>query len=213
MMMRNYFKFIIQMILAIGVFGNSHASPVDFFRAIDIDNDRTVKALLAAGFDPNTRDEKGQVPLFVALRAESGRVANAIAADPRTRIDEANAAGETPLMMAALKGRLDWVSRLVQMGAQVNRPGWSPLLYAASGPEPRTVVLLLDRGADIEARAPNGDTALMLAARYGSEGAVNVLLDRGADARRRNDQGHDAAAYARAAGRESLADRLAKAAR
>lgn len=212
-MMRTCFKFIAQSVMALAFFSSSHASPVDFFRAIDIDNDRTVKALLAEGFDPNTRDEKGQVPLYVALRAESGRVANAIAADPRTRIDEANAAGETPLMMAALKGRLDWVARLVQMGAQVNRAGWTPLHYAASGPEPRTAVLLLDRGAEVDARAPNGNTALMLAARYGSEGAVNMLLDRGADPRRRNDQGLDAAAHARAAGRESLATRLAQAAR
>lgn len=212
-MMKHYFKFALQVIVVICVFGGAQASSVDFFRAIDIDNDRTVKAMLAEGFDPNTRDEKGQVALYVALRAESGRVANAIAADPRTRVDEANAAGETPLMMAALKGRLDWVARLVQMGAQVNRAGWSPLHYAASGPEPRTVVLLLDRGAAVDARAPNGSTALMLAARYGSEGAVNVLLDRGADPRRRNDQGLDAAAFARAAGRESLADRLTQATR
>lgn len=211
--MKFYSKFVVQAVLAVAVSGSANASSVDFFRALDIDNERTVKSLLAEGFDPNTRDEKGQVPLYVALRAESRRVANAIAADPRTRIDEPNAAGETPLMMAALKGQLDWVARLVQMGAQVNRPGWSPLLYAASGPEPRTVVLLLDRGADIESRAPNGDTALMLAARYGSEASVNVLLDRGADPRRRNERGFDAASFARAAGRESLAERLAQAAR
>lgn len=202
-----------QLILTLCFSVACHASSVEFFRAIGIDNDRTVKAMLAEGFDPNTRDEKGQVPLFVALRAESGRVANALAADPRTRVDEPNAAGETPLMMAALKGQLDWTARLVKMGAQVNRSGWSPLLYAASGPEPRTVVLLLDHGAAIDAPAPNGSTALMMAARYGSEGAVNVLLERGADPRRRNDQGLDAAAFARSAGREQLAERLERAAR
>lgn len=212
-MIKLYLRFFVQTLVVSMFSVAANASSVDFFRAIDIDNDRTVKAMLAQGFDPNTRDEKGQVALYVALRAESGRVANAIAADPRTRVDEANAAGETPLMMAALKGRLDWVARLVQMGAQVNRAGWTPLQYAASGPEPRTVVLLLDRGAEVDARAPNGSTALMLAARYGSEGAVNVLLDRGADPRRRDDQGLDAAAFARAAGRESLAARLSQAAR
>jgi len=48
----------------------------DLFRWIDIDNARGVAQLLKQGMDPNTRDVEGQVALYVALRAQSLKVAN-----------------------------------------------------------------------------------------------------------------------------------------
>ena len=47
----------------------------DFFRAVGLDDLRTVRDLLSRGFDPNTPDERGQQPLYLALRAESDKVA------------------------------------------------------------------------------------------------------------------------------------------
>jgi len=40
-------------------------------------------------------------------------------------------------MMAALRGSLEWTQRLIERGAAINRDGWTPLHYAASGPEPK----------------------------------------------------------------------------
>jgi ankyrin repeat protein len=185
----------------------------DFFRAVNVDDAGTVSQLVARGFDPNAPDEKGQVGLFLALRGGSPKVVAALLASPGIRIDAANAQSETPLMMAALRGELDWCQRLLDRGARVNREGWTPLHYAASGPEPKLIDLLLDRGAQIDAPSPNRTTPLMMAARYGSEAAADALVARGADAKLRNDKGLNAADFARLAGREALAARLDRLAR
>jgi uncharacterized protein len=206
--MKLYFKFFTYLFIAVAFCVPARAQSIEFFRAVEVDNERTVSRLLAAGFDPNTRDERGQVGLYVALRAGSAKVAAALFAHPAIAIDEANVAGETPLMMAALRGNLEWTARLAERGARINREGWSPLLYAASGAEPKVVAWLLEHGADVESRAPNGTTPLMMAARYGAEASVDLLLGRGADTQRRNAQGLDAAAFARLGGREKLAARL-----
>lgn len=180
----------------------------DFFRAVGVDDARTVTALLERGFDPNAPDERGQVGLFLALRAEAPKVAAALLTHPAVSIDWVNPHGETPLMMAALRGNIEWTRRLIDRGGAINREGWTPLHYAASSPEVKVVALLLDRGADVNARSPNRTTPLMMAARYGSEDAALMLVARGADLRLKNDLDLGAADFARAVGRESLAERL-----
>lgn len=180
----------------------------DFFHAIEVDNDSGLRSLLARGMDPNTADERGQVALYVALRGGAGKTVQALLQHPGTRLDAANAAGETPLMMAALRGNLVAMRALLEKGVPAHRDGWSPLHYAATGPSVEAVQLLLDKGAAIDARSPNGSTALMMAARYGAEASVDVLLQRGADRRLRNQLDLDAAGFARGAGRDRLAQRL-----
>jgi len=124
------------------------------------------------------------------------------------QIDIRNHAGETPLMMAALKAEVDAANALVAHGAAVQKDGWSPLHYAATGGSAAIVRLLLSKGATLEARSPNGSTPLMMAARYGNEEAVDALLAAGADRTTKNDLGMDASAFAASAGRDRLAERL-----
>ena len=180
----------------------------DFFRAVNIDNTSAVATLLQQGFDPNAPHEQGQVALFLAMREGSVQVAALLLAQPGIRVDAVNANDETPLMMAALRGNLAWAQRLIERGAQVNRAGWTPLHYAASGPEPKLVALMLDRGANVDARSPNGSTPLMMAARYGPEASALQLLERGASRQARNERDMTAADFARSAGRDALAKRL-----
>lgn len=207
------FRYVVYLVVLIGVSSVKAGAYEDWFSALETDNAAAVTRLMQAGFDPNTRNPQGQVGLYLALQTGGPKVADALWAHPALDVDAANAQGETPLMMAALKGRLAWAQRLIDRGAKVNREGWSPLHYAATGPEPKLVELLLARGAALDARSPNGSTPLMMAARYGSEASVDLLLARGADARVRNDLGLDAAAFARAEGRDKLAARLASTAR
>jgi uncharacterized protein len=184
----------------------------DFFIAVGIDNDRSVRALLATGLDPNTVSAKGDVALVMAMKEDAPKVATALLAHPKTNINAANKAGETALMLAALRGNEEWVRRLLAGGAEVNRAGWTPLHYAASGSETKLVALLLDKGADIEAPSPNGTTPLMMAARYGAQESAVFLLSRGAKARASNQAGLNAIEFARGAGRDKLVTQLEKAA-
>jgi ankyrin repeat protein len=203
-----YFKFVAFAIVAIGFSGAYSGSFDDFFRAVRTDNASTVEGLLQRGFDANARDESGQTALCLAVRERSDQVVDALLKHPQIDLNAQNSAGETALMFAALQGRLELASRLIARGAAISQDGWNALHYAATGPEPKVVALLLQRGAPIEARSPNGTTALMMAARYGSEQSVTLLLEHHADPTLRNDRGMNAADFARSAGRDSLAKRL-----
>lgn len=212
-MMRINFKYVIYLIIAV-MFSSARAdSIVDFFRAVPLDDVGTVTELLTRGFDPNTLNTKGQSGLFVAMRDDAPRVAATLLAHTQTRIDAPNANDETPLMMAALRGNLVWAEKLLARGAALNRPGWTPLHYAATGPETRVVAFLLERGANIDAPSPNRTTPLMMASRYGPETSVDLLLARGASLGARNDQDLGASDFATLGARESLARRLGQKAR
>jgi uncharacterized protein len=202
--MRKHIRLIVY-IFVITAFSSAKADAyVDFFRAVGVDNAGTVTELLARGFDPNTKSESGQVALYLAMREDSPKVAAVLLASPALSVDATNAVGETPLMMAALKGRTEWAKKLIERGAKVQKPGWSPVHYAATGPSTELLTMLLDRGAEINALAPNRNTPLMMAARYGSEDNVKLLLQRGADKKLINDRNLSAADMARAAERLAL---------
>jgi uncharacterized protein len=203
-----YLKKILYLLAAIGFSSAIAGSYEQFFQATMRDDAGAVSALAQRGVDPNSRDPSGQPALHVALRNGSFRVAEALLASPGIDVNAVNAADESALMMAALKGQADWSKKLLDKGAQVNKPGWSPLHYAAAGPEPAVVRLLLEQGAAIDAASPNRTTPLMMAAQYGSEANVDLLLARGADAKVRNDRGLSAADFARLGKRDALAARL-----
>jgi len=180
----------------------------DYFHDIEIDYAGGMAKLLGNGADPNLRNDKGQPALTIALQAPSLKVAKVLWEAKGIDLEAANNAGETPLMMAALKSEVDATAALVAHGASVNKAGWSPLHYAATGGNAEIVKLLVAHGAKLEARSPNGSTPLMMAARYGSEDAVDALLAAGADRSARNDLGMNAAAFATSGGRDKLAKRL-----
>ena len=203
-----FFRHVFHLLIVIGVSSASAGSYEDFFAALERDDPKVVTELLGRGFDPNTRNPAAQPALTRAIQVESMRVVRVLLGHPQTEIDVVNEAGETPLMMAALKGRLDLARQLLDAGAKVHRDGWAPIHYAATGPEPKIVALLLDRGAPVDAVSPTKRTALMMAARYGPEEGVQLLLARHADARRRNELGQHAGDFARASGRERLAAQL-----
>lgn len=199
-----YFRIVLYLVAVLGFSNARSDAGVDFFRAVNTDNASTVQALLQQGFDPNTLNPAGQTPLYLAIKDESPKVVALLLASPQLKPDLANAAGETPLMMAALRGQLEWAQQLAALGAKLNREGWTPLHYAATGPNPKVVAFLLDQGAAINAIAPNGSSALMMAARYGPEDTVRLLLARGADKRVRNSLNQTALDLARKADRDYL---------
>lgn len=207
-MFKQSINFLVYLLIVFGVSLAHAGSYEDFFVALERDDASGVAELLKRGFDPNTRNGSAQPALTRAIQAGSMRVVEVLVKHPQAEIDVVNEAGETPLMMAALKGHLALSQRLLEAGAKSHREGWTPLHYAAVGPEPKVVALLLDRGVPIDALSPTRRTALMMAALYGPEESVRLLVARGADVRRRNDLGQHAGDFARVAGRERLAKEL-----
>ncbi len=188
----------------------------DFFAAARNDNESAMVRLLFRGFDLNTRDEAGNHALTVAIREGSLKVANFLLDQPALLVEARNAQGESPLMMAALHGRLALARRLIERRAEVNKPGWAPLHYAAAHAEPVSldmVRLLLEHHAYIDAESPNRTTPLMMAAQYGSLDVVKLLLEEGADPLLRNEQGLSAIDFARRASRPDAEARIAAAVR
>lgn len=201
-------------VLLLGPAAFAHAgSYEDFFIAVKNDDARTVRALLQRGFDPDTRGPDGLPGLTLALREPSPKVVQTLLEWPKIDVDAASTQAETPLMMAALKGDLDVAQRLIARGAAVNKTGWTPLHYAATGGHVALISLLLEHSAYIDAESPNRSTPLMMAARYGSEDAVRLLLDEGADPTLRNEQGMTAADFASSAGRSEAVQMIAGAMR
>ena len=184
-----------------------------FERAIKQDNEPAMRGLLARGFDPNTRNEKGAPGLYMALQEGSLKVARVLIDSPRLKPEDRNASDESPLMMAALKGELDLAKRLIAKGADVNKPGWTPLHYAATGGHLDMIRLLLEEHAFIDAQSPNGTTPLMMAASYGSPEAVKLLVEEGADIAMRNQKQMTAMDFARRAERRDAVELLTQAER
>lgn len=184
----------------------------DFFKAAATDNESAMVALALRGFDLNTRNENGETALMVALREDSPKVVAFLLTQRSVKVEQRNPQGESPLMIAAIKGRLASAKRLIQRGAEVNKTGWTPLHYAASRAEPDSVDmarLLLEHHAYIDAESPNRSTPLMLAAMYGHADVVRLLLEEGADPSLRNEQGLTAVDFARRADRDDLANLIA----
>jgi len=184
------------------------ANTDEFFRAIRQDNDAAVRSLLARGFNPNTKDEKGTPGLVVALQEGALRVASLLIDSPRLVPETRNAADESPLMMAALKGHAELARRLIARDADVNKPGWTPLHYAATGGHLDIMRLLLEEHAFIDAQSPNGTTPLMMAASYGTPEAVKLLIEAGADISMRNQKGMSALDFAQRAERQNSVELL-----
>lgn len=190
----------------------SGALSSDLEIAIMRDNSREITTLLLRGkVDASQTDKYGQPPLVKALRQESWRAAEVLLLAPKIDVNAATPQGETALMLAAIKGRLDWVEKLIQLGADINQPNWTALHYAASADLEQTmdiVRLLLEKHAYIDAASPNGSTPLMLAAQYSSQEVVELLLQEGADLHQRNHLGLSAVDFARRSERQYLIDYL-----
>ena len=177
----NCIKYIVYLYVLIGFNFALSSSYDDFFKAIEFDEAPTVQQLLIRGFDPNTPSSDLQSPLILAIQKGATHVSQLLAANPQLQVNRPNPNDETPLMLAALKGQESLVLALIKREADVNRPGWTPLHYAATGGHVAIARHLLEHHAYIDAESPNGTTPLMMAAYAAPPLAVKLLLEEGAD--------------------------------
>jgi ankyrin repeat protein len=171
-----------------------------FFRAVQTDDASTVKSLLAKGFDPNRQNPVGGEPaLVLALREGSMRVFQVLLDHPGIQLEAPAANGNTALMMAAFKRNRPAAEALVARGAAVNRPGWTPLHYAAASGDEDIARLLIKHGAKVDALSPPASgayTPLMMAAREGHSDMAAFLTSQGANPKLTNTEGLNAAQLA-----------------
>ncbi len=143
-------------------------------RAGDIEE---VRRQIAAGADVNARSG-GDTALGLALlndKEEMVRFLVENGADPND--------GEIQFM--ARDGREDQVKLLLDLGADPDAGasvnGLTPLMAASMKGHVAVMELLIQRGADVNIRAMFGQTALHIAAEFGTPETVKVLLAHGAD--------------------------------
>lgn len=167
------------------------------------DNADLVERLLAAGADANAANDYGATPLSQAAIAGSALVVKRLA-EGGANVNAPGKDGQTPLMIVARGGSVDAARALIEHGADVNTKeawrGQTALIWAAAQKQPAMVQLLLENGAEPDARSetPNwqrqvsgekrrlfrpfgGLTALLYAAREGCLECARALVQGGAD--------------------------------
>jgi ankyrin repeat protein len=190
--LRINFKIFLYLYVLIGFSISKAGAFDDFFKAIVFDQVPVVGNLIYRGMDPNTPTEKGEPALVFAVRSGAPKTVAYLLKQPGIQIDATNMADETALMLAANANDLASANLLIEAGASVNRPKWTPLHYAASKGYTGMIRLLIENDAYIDAESPNGTTPLMMAAYYASPNAVKLMLEEGADPLLRNQDGQTA---------------------
>lgn len=201
-----WMKYLFHLIVFIGYSNAIAGSYEDFFAAVQRDDGQTITALIRQGFDANVPDPKGEHALFAATRENATKAIAALLQWDKIDVEPRNKVDESPLMLASLGGNLQTVKLLIARGADVNKPGWTPLHYAATRGHLDVMRVLLDENAYIDAASPNGTTPLMMAAFYGTPSAVKLLLEAGADPMLKNQLGLTAIDFAQRANRTDSAE-------
>jgi ankyrin repeat protein len=159
--------------------------------------------LLDRGADIEARDKAGKTPLYLAAEYDiwSEQEMSNVLLKRGAAVNTSASCGSTILHRAALSGQLGLISTCLQRGVQLesrNEDGQTALHLAAlrrrDHDEP--VKLLLNLGADPNARTHGRHTALVYAASRGNVDIVRVLLASGTSIDARDSDGFRAIDYA-----------------
>jgi ankyrin repeat protein len=175
------------------------------------DHEKSIALLLDRGANPNSLDEHDNAAIFCGdfwwgFPAILSRLLSLCSA-ARSHL------GETTLMVAIRKGKLDHVRTVLRGSADVNATdvnGRTALHLAVGGyhRDSDLVRLLLSFGADVEIQDSNGGTPLFTAVSARNDSIVDLLLEAGADYSRRNRVGETVLSVALAEGNAALVNRL-----
>lgn len=141
-----------------------------------------VKLFLAAGINPDARDQNGDTALMIAIAA-NGEVVAAALLRGGASVNARTKNGSTALHLVALRGDGQIAQLLVKRKADVNAKtdiGETPLMIAALRGYPDTVKLLLEAGADVNAKDNRGETPLMHAMERNHTEVIEILKAAGA---------------------------------
>ena len=159
------------------------------------------------------RASRSAVLLLICLVAGCGDARKSleeiveIALRERARKEDAKSVRADPIHELSFRGNVEGVRRLLDADPKAaaehlqsrDPVGMTALHLAVWGGHREIVRLLLERGAEVNAKDAGGETAVLLAARWGRGDLMDLLLEHGADASIRDDQGrtllHKAAEY------------------
>ncbi|XP_042223340.1 ankyrin-3-like [Homarus americanus] len=193
---------------------SSPNSPVDQMLVsaiLALDVDKAAEAV-AAGANVNLQAPGGNTPLHAAaLRGEAPIILLLLTHDGD--VNKADDDGFTPLMVAALNGRLDAVKDLMAGGANPKLTrldtGETALHMAMISNSREVVTALLDAGADVNAQTKDKSTPLHVAAEFNKQHLAEKLLKHPTcDATLEDVNGHTAAQVARMFRHDTLASML-----
>jgi ankyrin repeat protein len=170
------------------------SSATEFFKAItEGDRDRVTQLLDSDPELARTRDESGASALLTALYAGEPELAELLLARGAPHdVFSATAMGKTGVLRQLLEADSGLISSF-------SADGWTPLHLAAFFGQAEIVRLLLDHGADVNARSRNtmNNMPLHAALPNGAQAIVELLLAAGADVNARQEGGwvalHEAA--------------------
>ncbi len=177
--------------------------------------------MLTTTWQKNLKEKKGDPSLALQLRPDSTASLGPLLSDARPWSAALSTDGETqleaapaeipPIVLAAFAGNLDGVKAELRKRVSIEIPGteahMTPLIAAASNAEHgnrKVVTHLLDQGANIDATARDGNTALMMAASNGRLKLVKLLVTRGAKLQMQNNACQTALSLAREAGHTQM---------
>lgn len=142
--------------------------------------------LLEHGADPNARGDYARTPLIaVASRGGAGDFAETAKRllEAGAEVDAVDEFGDTALSLAVYTGQAGMVKILLASRADKDgvRGDGKPLANAAANGRTAIAKILIDAGADVNARGDDGYTPLFWAVSWKSGKIVNLLLENGAD--------------------------------
>lgn len=153
---------------------------------------QVVKLFLAAGMDPNAKDDESNTALMYAIAEGRAEIIKALL-KAKANVNEKNNGGGTALSWAAARGRRDTVALLLDNGADAEARN-EAFVAAATNAHPDVMRDLLEKGARLN---EVGSQALLRAAGSSTVGVadkdrsdtVAFLLDRGVDVNAKDREG------------------------
>ena len=144
-----------------------------------------MNVLLRAGADRTIEDADGDTWIHNAIYGNCSKEVLQSIIDQGADVNATNNKNSTALMLASEKGNIDAMNVLLSAGADrtiEDADGDTWIHYALYGNCSKEVIqLIIDQGADVNAKNKKNCTALMLASRKGNIDAMNVLLSAGAN--------------------------------
>ena len=168
--------------------------------------------LVEKGADLEVRDNYGRTPLLLCARERGGPQTTEILLKARAQVNAKDKFGDTPLDLAAWRGKEAVVNLLLAAGAEISSQGpKAQRLFseAAANGLSRLFSALTKAGANPDVRLFSNGTLLHAASAGGSVGIVEILLGRGLDINQKDDFGWTPLHYAARDGRLAVAELLA----